>query len=86
MAAAAGRSAPGRQSATAHVQTRMTPRNLLLHMQHELGQRSRVDHSLALLKKDNRVELFAFGSQPQFQIFGRNKHQNPSGFSLFEEL
>ena len=36
--AAAGGSAAGRQPATAHVQLRLTHDNLLLHMQHELGQ------------------------------------------------
>lgn len=40
--AAAGGSAPGRQPATAHVRPRLTHDNLLLHMQHELGQGNQV--------------------------------------------
>jgi len=67
--AAAGGSAPGRQPATAHVQPRLTHDNLLLHLQHALGQRNRVAVGNVLrtmTQGSSRLATLGFGTESRW--------------------
>ena len=68
--AAAGGSAPGRQPATAHVQPRLTHDNLLLHMQHEIGQRNRVAVGKVLRTMECSYGSLLSSSYPAYSSYG----------------
>ena len=83
--AAVGGSAPGRQPATAHVQPRLTHDNLLLHLQHELGQRNRiaVGNVLRMMTQgSSHLATLGFVTQPRGSL--HLHHDLPLGAAFFE--